>query len=64
MYEIILKNVFDVKFGGTSGPDVTIFKRFQEAWKTIDTSKFNSGIHNNIVMNYVKDICANIIQFS
>jgi hypothetical protein len=64
MYEIILKSVFDVKFGGTSSTDVTIFKRFQEAWKTIHTNKFNFGIHNNILMNSVKYIYDNITLFS
>ncbi|KAL4103442.1 hypothetical protein QTP88_018819 [Uroleucon formosanum] len=42
--EVILKSVFDVKFGSTSGPNVPIFKRFKEYWSKIDTTKFKSGI--------------------
>jgi len=42
--EVILKSVFDVKFGSTSGPNVVIFKRFKEYWSKIDTTKFKSGI--------------------
>lgn len=65
IYEIVLKNIFDdLKFSGTSGADVANFKRFQLAWVTMDTKKFNSGIENCIVMGSVNDVCDDIIKFS
>jgi len=64
MYEIILKSVFDLKFGAISGLDVAIFKRFQQAWGTINPNNLNSGIQHCNVKNYVKDICDDIITFS
>lgn len=64
MYEIILKSVFDLKFGATSGPDVAIFKRFQHAWGTINTKNYNPGIQNSIIRDSVNNVCDDIIKFS
>jgi len=33
IYEIILKSVFDLKFGALSVPVVSVFKRFQQVWE-------------------------------
>lgn len=64
IYEIILKSVFDLKFGATSGPDVAIFKRFQQAWATINPNNFNPGMQNSNVIDSVSDVCDDIIKFS
>lgn len=32
MYEVILRAAFEVKMGGTSAPNVLLFKRFQQEW--------------------------------
>ncbi|XP_050521259.1 uncharacterized protein LOC126894353 [Daktulosphaira vitifoliae] len=52
IYELILKCVFEVKLYLTSGPDVPIFKRFQQNWRNIDTNKFEPGIMSDIVKKY------------
>lgn len=40
VYELVLKSVFDVKMQEvTTGPDIPIFKRFQENYKNLDRNK-------------------------
>jgi len=36
IYELVLKCVFDIKLCTTSGPDVPIFKRFQQYWGNLN----------------------------
>lgn len=40
IYEIVLKSVFDKKLCTAYGPDVPIFKRFQQYWGNLNTEKF------------------------
>ena len=42
--EILLSAAFQVKVPGTSGPNVAIFKRFQNKWDDIDKSLFRDGL--------------------
>lgn len=42
--ELLLKAAFESAMESTSGPDVAIFKRFQESWKTINKEKFSPGV--------------------
>ncbi|KAG0728480.1 hypothetical protein GWK47_032372 [Chionoecetes opilio] len=41
--ELLLAAAFTTVMGPTSGPEVTLFKRFQDHWKFIDRSQFESG---------------------
>lgn len=43
--ELALRAAFEAKFGRTTGPDVSLFKGFKDAWSTIDKTKFKSGIN-------------------
>ena len=47
IFEIILAACFDVKLPGTEGPNVPLFKRFQKAWSTLDTTNFKNGLTGN-----------------
>ena len=38
--ELILGAAFSAVLKGTSGPEVTLFKRFKDQWKHIDETKF------------------------
>jgi len=58
--EIILKCVIGLK----CWRDVSIFNRFQHTWETINAKNFNSGIQNTIVIDFIIDVCYNIIKFS
>lgn len=40
--EIILEKAFEMTYGPSSGPEITIFKRFQKSWSGISQSNFRS----------------------
>lgn len=64
IYELVLKSVFEAKLCITSGPDVPIFKRFQQFWGNIDQNKFKAGIMNDFVKTILNDVCDNVISFA
>lgn len=49
IYEIVLRQVFETKFGKTKGPDVPIFERFKKDWNKFDLKKTKSGIYDKFV---------------
>ncbi|XP_071580212.1 uncharacterized protein [Temnothorax nylanderi] len=53
IYEIILRSVFEEKMGKTTGPNVLIFKKFQNAWSGINVHNFRSGIENEKVKGHL-----------
>lgn len=64
MYEIVLKNVFEKKYGGTSAPETPIFNRFADKWHEIKQNQFNSALNDSIVREKIsKDECDEIKQF-
>lgn len=63
IFEIILKAVFDTKFGTTSGPVVLIFQRFRDQWSKIDQTKFTPGIHDQKINDILDVVKADIINF-
>lgn len=44
--EVMLRGVFECKFGPTTGPQPDIFKRFQNAWAKLDKKQYDTGISN------------------
>jgi len=46
IYELVLRSVFEEKFGSASGPNIQLFKKFQDNWNKIDTVQFTPGIEN------------------
>lgn len=42
--ELVLSAAFQSTMGGSSGPEVLLFKRFQEAWKSFDSTSFEPGV--------------------
>lgn len=48
IYELVLRRVFEEKFGSISGPNIQLFKKFQDNWSKIDTVKFNPVIKNDV----------------
>lgn len=64
IFEIILKAVFEAKMPFvTSGPNVLIFKKFQEFWPKIDTTKFESGIEDEKIKDILIPRCNEIRVF-
>ncbi|XP_050524055.1 uncharacterized protein LOC126895832 [Daktulosphaira vitifoliae] len=64
IYEIVLKSIFEEKFGSTSGPNVQLFKKFQEGWSNINTNKFNPGIEDKYVSEKLCDAKQRVLEFS
>lgn len=48
--ELLLRAVFELNFGKTSGPTVAVFDRFAHAWKNINTSDFKTGVEDDGVL--------------
>lgn len=44
IYELVLKGVFILCMGPTSGPDILIFKRFQSGWQNINKENYQNGM--------------------
>lgn len=63
IYEVILKAVFDLKFGKTTAPTVPIFQRFRDQWSNIDQSKFTSGINDKKINDILDVVKVDIINF-
>lgn len=56
MYEIVLKNVFEKKFGATSAPETPIFNRFADKWPEIKQDQFNSALNDSIVRAKISNV--------
>lgn len=60
IFELILRAVFEQKFPSTTGPNVPLFKRFQDAWSNLDQNDYNTGIENQdlreILHDHIDDI--------
>ncbi|KAJ8935539.1 hypothetical protein NQ314_012743 [Rhamnusium bicolor] len=63
IFEIILKSVFDVKMPALSGPNVPIFKPFQDSWKNINKTNFKSEIDSAYIKNTLDDVSDDILKF-
>jgi hypothetical protein len=53
--ELLLAAAFEATMGGTSGPDVLLFKRFQGRWESIDPTSFEPGITEESVSAVITD---------
>lgn len=42
--ELLLKEVFQLRMPNTTEPNVPMFVKFHDSWKTLDKTKFNSGM--------------------
>lgn len=64
MLEVVLRAVFDVKMGSTTGPQPEIFKRFQTFWSKIDQNKYQVGIEDQIVQNVLNQYESEVSEIS
>ena len=55
IYELILSGAFDEKISQSSGPTISIFKKFQESWPKISKQKFIPGIKDEYVRQPIQD---------
>jgi len=63
IYEIILRSAFEVNFVVTSGPDIQIFKRFQQFLPKININNYNTGLEDIIVSEKLNDITNVMLLF-
>lgn len=63
IFELVLRDVFELKIPTTSGPDVPLFKKFRDSWTEIDTSQFSTGIEDSYVQNKIQHHIEDINQF-
>lgn len=61
--ELLLKAVFEVTWNATTGPNVPIFKRFQDYWPQIDLTTFQTGIEDDFVNQALMKEKDAIIEF-
>ena len=61
MFELILRAAFEVKFPGTSGPNVPMFKRFREEWPNFDLTSYENGLAG--LETSLKNEIPHIIQY-
>ncbi|CAK1594892.1 unnamed protein product [Parnassius mnemosyne] len=54
VYELVLKGVFDAKISQVVSPDIPLFKKFRESWKSIDADK---------IQNYRKKLTQHLTDF-
>ena len=47
IYELVLFCAFTTKIPGTEGPNVKLYKSFQETWSTVDQSTYKNGLVGN-----------------
>ena len=53
IFELVLRCVFDAKMPPSTGPDVPIFKRFEQFWSQLDQTKFSCGIDDEKVQSFI-----------
>lgn len=65
VFELILRAAFEVKFPGTSGPHVPIFKRFREKWYDFDLESSENGLNGlgNFLESEVPVVMLNIKKY-
>ncbi|XP_015124642.1 uncharacterized protein LOC107046530 isoform X2 [Diachasma alloeum] len=49
VFELLLKTAFESLMESTTGPDVSIFRRFQGSWKSMNQEEFSPGVEDNVV---------------
>ncbi|KAG8193947.1 hypothetical protein JTE90_011497 [Oedothorax gibbosus] len=54
--ELLLKAVFESKFGATTGPQPEMFKKFQMKWPVIDKKQYKFGIEDLLVKIHFSDL--------
>ena len=62
MYEIVLAEVFKETLGASSGPDISLFKRFKTNWMSLDQSKF-AAASNELFTGVLRDLREKMIDF-
>jgi len=60
--ELVFASIFHALFGPTGGPDVSLFKRFQQAWSIVDQKKFHVAC-NDMFDAYTSVVRAQMVKY-
>lgn len=65
IYEVILRSVFDHKFGSISGPNVPLLQRFQLVWPKLNVNKkgLKPGLQDTKVSQHLNNSTECILRF-
>lgn len=63
IYELVLKCTYETKFGKTSGPDVQLFNKFEEFWKSAEKENYETGISDTFVNDALQDVRETVLEF-
>lgn len=61
--ELILSCIFNLYFPGSSGPEVSLFKKFKNSWSQIDKTKYEKGLRNSSLNESFKKEHHRLIDF-
>ena len=67
IYEVVIGDVFKHCFGASSGPDVLLFKRFQQNWSKIDQKVFETALGDQICLQVLQanfDLKKQAVEFA
>lgn len=64
VHELVLEAVVNRSLGASSGPDISLFKRFQKFWTSINKTKFQTALSDVTTAQVVSDIAADSISFA
>lgn len=63
VYEIVLREAYEAKFGKDKQPDVRLFQDFKKQWKNVDPTKFESGMVDEYVRNKIGADADRVLKF-
>lgn len=63
IFEIILSDVFKTLFGSSSGPDISLFKRFQKEWPNINQQELTVGSDNLYITAELVSLRQEMLQY-
>lgn len=61
--EVILACIFNLYFPGSSGPEVSLFKKFKNYWNQIDKTKYEKGLRNSSLNESFKQERNRLVEF-
>lgn len=65
IFELVLQSVFlEVKLYPSTGPDILLFKRFQQAWEKIDKTKCSTSVSDSYINNILKNEADEIMEYA
>lgn len=63
VYELIAIKVTEVCWPSTSGPDMAVFKRFEDQWKNINKEEYDIGSEDDLIAGMLEGTREDIVDF-